>query len=146
MGVANEAGTIGNPTLQVGGEHEAVIVAAPGDKMDRLQVCVHDEPGAIAPGLEDVQVSGIFVSTMPPFVFGNELLPITSVTVATAVCEVAPLSIETLVCPEPAAPISRAIFWTGQVEKKSRTGEVAPEPFVSVGCRNVVLVAPLADA
>ena len=146
MAVANEAGTIGNPTLQVGGEHDAVIVAAPGDRMDRVQDCVHDEPDAIAPGLEDVQVSGIFVRTMPPFVLGNELLPITSVTVAMAVCTVAPFVIETFVCPDPAAPISKAMFWTGQVEKKSRTGEVAPELFVSVGCWNDVLVAPLADA
>ena len=144
--VRNALGMVGNPTLQVGGEHEAVTLAEPGVERERVQDWVHPVAVAMAPGFEEVHVSGIFVSTIALLVFGKELLPMTSVTVATAVCRVPPFAIFIFVWPEPAVPISRAMFCTGQVAKKSRTGEVAPDELVRVGCWNDVLDAPLADA
>ena len=52
------AGTIGNPTLQVGGVQDAVIVADPGDAGLVLQDCVHPVPMGKTPGNEEVQVKG----------------------------------------------------------------------------------------
>src|SRR5579872_1383672 len=99
-----------------------------------------------APGCDAIQVNGILLSTAPASVFGKELLPMMSVKVATIDCEVPPLAAIRFVCPEPAVPISREMFWMAQVAKKSRIGEVAPEALVSVGCWNEVLVAPPAEA
>ena len=96
---------------------------------------------------EDVQVKGVLVSTTPPSVLGSELLPMISITVATAVCEdVDPLAVANVVRPEPTACSSRAIFSIGQLEKKSRTGAAVPWAFVTCGCWNEVLLTPLAVA
>jgi len=126
----SDCGTSGNPTLQVGGEHEALILAAPGAANVSWQVSVHPDPTEIALGCEDSQISGILLNTMPAFVFGSEEFPMMSVIVAKAVCEAAelPFVTEKLVCPEPTAPTSRAIFSTGHVAKKSRTGDVCGVP------------------
>ena len=120
--------------MHVGGEQDAEMAAAPGDVIVRPQDWVHPPAVAIAPGFDEVQVRGIFVRTTAPFVLGSELLPMTSVTVAIAVCALPPFAMFTFVSPDPAVPISRAMFCTGQVAKKSRAGDVAPDELVRVGC------------
>jgi hypothetical protein len=95
--VASDAGTSGNPILHVGGEQDAVMAAAPGDVIVRPQDWVHPLAVAMAPGFDEVQVKGIFVRTTAPFVFGNELFPMTSVTVAIAVCALPPFAMFTFV-------------------------------------------------
>jgi hypothetical protein len=71
--VRNELGIVGNPTLQVGGEHEAVMVADPGFDNVSAHDWVHPAGKVIDPGCEDVQVSGTLLSTRPPSVLGREL-------------------------------------------------------------------------
>ena len=68
---------------------------------------------------------------MLPLLLARVELPITSVMVANTVWEATPVALvtEKLVCRVPTAPTSRAIFWMGQVEKKSRTGD-----WLYVGC------------
>src|SRR6476620_5683673 len=127
----SDAGITGNPTLHVGGEQEAVIVAAPGEAIDKAQDWVQPVAVPIAAGREELQVRGILDRTTSPLVLAREVLPITSVIVAMMVCEAPPLAIETLVWPDPAARTSRAMFCTGQVAKKSSAGEFAPCEFVS---------------
>src|SRR5262249_24706225 len=107
---------------------------------------VHPVPTLTTPGCEEVQLRGILLRTTPPWLLGKELAPITSLRVAMTVCALPPLAAAKDVCPEPAVPSSTPMFRMGQVEKKSRTGDVAPEMLVSVGCRNEALVTPLADA
>ena len=57
--VRNAIGIVGNPALQIGGEHDAVIVADPGLGRVRLQVWVHPvllvpiEPGCEDDGIGD---------------------------------------------------------------------------------------------
>src|ERR1700757_489231 len=110
--VRNALGMVGNPMLQVGGEQDAVTVAEPGLDKERLQDWVHAAvPVPIDPGCEDVQVSGTLLRTIPPSVFGRELLPMMSVTVAMTVCEpeADPLGTLNVVRPDPAAPSSSAM-------------------------------------
>jgi hypothetical protein len=84
--VRNALGIVGNPTLQIGGEHEAVTVAEPGVDRDRAQDCAHPVAGtAIDPGCDEVQLRGILLRTIPPSVLGRELMPMMSVTVAITV-------------------------------------------------------------
>ncbi len=145
--VDNDAGIRGYPMLHVGGEHEAVIVAVPTDGADKPQDWVHPVVVPMTCGCDDVQVSGILLSTIPLSVLGRELFPMMSITVAITVCpEVDPFGTEKVVRPDPAAPNSNAMFWMGQVEKKSRTGEAVPCEFVICGCWNEVLLEPLAEA
>src|SRR5579864_2514283 len=126
---------VGNPTLQVGGEHEAVTVAEPGVDSDRVQDSVHPVAGTpIAPCCDEVHVRGILLRTIPPSVLGRELTSMMSVRVAITVCAPDPLGTANVVRPEPAAPSSSAMFWMGQVAKKSRTGEPTPCALVSCGC------------
>ena len=49
---------MGNPTLQVGGEQEAVTVPEPGDGVVTVQDCVQLVPAGTTPGWEEVHVSG----------------------------------------------------------------------------------------
>ena len=144
-GVERVAGTNGNPTLQVGGEHAAVTVPAPGDEVEMEQDSEQPLPIGMTPGCEEVQVRGTLPRITAPLVLGRELFPMMSVRVAITVCEV-PLEVTKLVCPDPAVPTSRLMFWMGQVEKKSRMGELAPWEFAYWGCWNEVLVTPLAVA
>ncbi len=145
--VDNDAGISGYPMLHVGGEHEAVTVAVPTDGADKPQACVHPPVVPMTCGCDDVHVRGILLSTIPLSVLGKELFPMMSTTVAITVCpEVDPFGTEKVVRPEPAAPSSSAMFWMGQVEKKSRTGEADPCEFVICGCWNDVLLVPLAEA
>jgi hypothetical protein len=79
--------------LQVGGEHDAVMAAAPGCGVVTLQVVPGAHPTVALPvpraaGAEDVQVSGGF-GTMQPW---------TSTAVAVMVCAV-PLLVRKLVSP-----------------------------------------------
>ena len=87
--VARDAGTMGNPVLQVGGEQAAVTVADPG----REGLIVHDSvqlvPTDSTLGLEELQTKGILPRIIPPLVLGRELFPMTSVIVATMVWDVA---------------------------------------------------------
>lgn len=110
--VRNALGIVGNPTLQLGGEQEAVTVALPGELRLSPQDCTQVASAPMDPGCEEVQVSGILLRTIPPSVLGRELLPIMSMTVAMTVCEpeVDPLGTLNVVRPEPAAPSSSAMF------------------------------------
>ena len=85
--VESEAGTRGNPMLQVGGEQEAVT--DPGIRASGVvepQDSRHPLGAAKTPGWDAVQVRGILLRTMPPLVFGKEVFPMTSVkTAVTAV-------------------------------------------------------------
>src|SRR5580700_576823 len=84
--VRNALGIVGNPALQVGGEHEAVTLAEPGVDRDRVQDWVHPEADTpMDPGCDEVQLRGILLSTIPPSVLGRELMPMMSVTVAMTV-------------------------------------------------------------
>ena len=143
--VESVAGTNGNPALQVGGEQAAVTVPAPGDEVETAQDSEQLLPVGKTPGCEEVQVRGTLPRITAPLVLGRELFPITSVRVAITVCGV-PLAVTKVVCPDPAVPTSRLMFWMGQVEKKSRIGELAPCAFAYCGCWNEVLVTPLAVA
>ena len=142
--VDRDTGTVGKPTLQVGGAHAAVMVAAPGPPAVTVHDSKHPVPTPKTPGRDEVHTSGIFPRITPPFVFGKELLPMMSVSVAITVCEV-DFEMEKLVCPDPAAPSSRERFRIGQVAKKSRAGDVV-FPTVYCGCWKDVLVTPLAVA
>ena len=95
-GVERDCGTNGNPTLQLGGEQDAVTDPEPGDGVEIVQDCRHVPVGVTTPGSVPVQVKGILVSTTPLFVFGREVLPMMSVTTAVALCEV-PLEVAKLV-------------------------------------------------
>src|ERR1700737_4709192 len=111
--------------LQGGGEQEAVTEPEPGEGVERVQDCRHPPPAAMTAGWDALQVKGILPRTTPLFVFGKELLPITSVRTAVAVWAV-PLEVTKVVWPVcwvPAGPSSRVILWMGQVSKKSRPGE-----------------------
>ena len=95
-GEASDAGTTGNPMLQLGGEQDAVTEPEPGDGGVSVQDCVHAEAAGITWGCDAVQVSGILLSTTPPLVFNNDVFPITSVKTAVTVCAV-PLAVTKLV-------------------------------------------------
>ena len=128
-GVESDAGTNGNPTLQVGGEQEAVTDPEPADGVDREQDCKHPPPVAITAGCDALQVKGILLRTTPLLVFGKELLPMMSVRTAVTVWAV-PLEVTKVVWPVcwvPAGPSSRVMLWIGQVSKKSRAGDVPCE-------------------
>ena len=72
--VRNAFGIVGNPTLHVGGEHDAVMFVEPGFESARVQDWVHPVLGMLMePGCEDVQVKGVLLSTRPPSVLGSEL-------------------------------------------------------------------------
>jgi hypothetical protein len=71
--------------LQVGGEQAAAILAEPGDESVRVHVRRQELGAVIAPGWDEVHASGTPANTTPPFVFGSELFPIISVTVATTI-------------------------------------------------------------
>jgi hypothetical protein len=118
--------------LQVGGEHEALMLAAPAELSVSWQDSVQLDATEMAPGCDESQVRGILLSTILLFVFGRDELPMTSVIVAKTVCEVAevPFVNEKLVWPEPIAPTSKAMFWIGHVAKKSRTGDVCAVPAI----------------
>src|ERR1700686_713849 len=94
--VESDFGTNGNPTLQLGGEHDAVTDPEPGDGVEIEQDCRHVPAGVTTPGWLALQVKGIFVSTTPLFVLGREVLPMMSVTTAVAFCDV-PLEVEKVV-------------------------------------------------
>jgi hypothetical protein len=79
MAAEMDAGTTGNPTLQVGGEQEAVIEADPGSGVLTAQDSRHPVPAATVVGCEELHVNGILLSTMPPLVLDKELFPMTSV-------------------------------------------------------------------
>src|ERR1700677_1576914 len=106
------AGFSGNPTLQVGGVQDAVVAAAPGCVVPRVQVVpaghpAEAEPAEMAAGSEDVQVKGGF-GTAHPWM---------STAVAVMVSDV-PLFVMKLVVPifcEPLLPSSSAMHCTGQV-------------------------------
>src|SRR5579864_6280432 len=100
-GVEREVGTCGKPMLQVGGVHEAVTAAAPGDGVERLHDCVQPLPGFTTAAWEDVQVRGVLFSTTSSVLLRRELWPWTSVTVAIAV-SASPLAPEKLVRVDPA--------------------------------------------
>src|SRR5216684_9221882 len=122
--VESYAVTVGNPMLQVGGEQAAVTVPEPGDGVERAQDSWHPVATDNTPGCDALQTRGILLRTMPPFVLGRELLPITSVRTAVAVSE-APLEATKVVWPDccaPALPSSRERLWILQVSKKSRAG------------------------
>ena|SRR5579862_6175067 len=95
-GEARLAGIMGKPTLHVGGVHDAVTVADPGDAGLMAQDCVQVVPTGKTPGEEEVQVSGTLFRTTPASVLGSELFPITSVRVAVMVSAV-PLEVIRLV-------------------------------------------------
>jgi hypothetical protein len=95
-GVESDSGTNGNPTLQLGGEQDAVTEPEPGDGVESVQDCKHVLVGVTTPGLLPLQVKGIFVSTTPLFVLGRDMLPMMSVTTAVAFCDV-PLEVAKLV-------------------------------------------------
>ena len=123
--VVKAVGISGKPTLHVGGEHEAVILAAPGEESVSGHDCVQEVPKPATCGCDDAQVNGILFSTTPPLVLGSEVLPMMSRRVATTVSdEESPFAVRKEVCPLAAVFISSAMFWMGQVEKKSRAGEV----------------------
>ena len=132
--VDREAGTVGYPRLHVGGEHDAVTVAVPGETSDRAHDCVQPAAVFITCGCDEVHVSGTLLKTIPLSVLGRELLPMMSMRVAITVWpDVDPLGAANVVRVEPAAPSSRAIFWIGQVEKKSSRGATVPVLFVICG-------------
>ena len=104
-------GIVGNPILQLGGVHDAVIVAEPADEVVNAQDNVQLVPVPITGEWEEVQVRGVLLRTIPPSVFGRELLPMMSTTVANTVCaDVVPLAAENVVRPDPTAPSSSAMF------------------------------------
>src|SRR5258708_3662993 len=86
--VERDAGTRGNPTLQVGGEQEAVTDPDPDDGVERPHDSWHPLGADNTPGCEALQVRGMLVRTIPPLVFGKEEFPMTSVTTALAVSPV----------------------------------------------------------
>ena len=98
-GVESEVGTKGYPMLQVGGEQDAVTDPAPGEGVERAQVCRHAAAVPTTPGCEALQVKGTLLRMIPLFVLGKDVLPITSVSTAVAVCEVAPLELTKVVWP-----------------------------------------------
>jgi hypothetical protein len=145
--VDSEAGVIGYPTLHVGGEHDAVTVAVPGEDSERAHDWVQPAAVPITCGCDEVHVSGTLFRTIPLSVLGRELLPMMSIRVANTVWpDDDPLGTEKVVRVEPTAPSSRAMFWIGQVEKKSSRGAAVPLEFVICGCRNEVLLTPVAVA
>src|SRR5579864_474455 len=81
-GEASPGGTCGNPMLHVGGVQEAVTDPDPGAGVVTEQVRSVHEVAATDVGREALQVSGILLSTGAPVLFGNELFPSTSVTIA----------------------------------------------------------------
>src|SRR5271166_885822 len=118
-----EAGTTGNPMLQLGGEQEAVTDPDPGNGVEREQLCRHPEALANTPGRDALQVREILLSTIPPLTLGKEVCPITSVSTAVTVCEL-PFAVTKVVwldCCTP-EPSSSTTLWIGQVEKKSSAG------------------------
>jgi hypothetical protein len=134
--------------LQEGGEQDAVTDPEPGSGVERLQEFVHPGDADNTPGWEAVHVKGMALRMIDPFVLGKELFPITSVMTAVALCEV-PLEVTKVVWPVcwvPVAPTSSEMFWTGQLSKKSRGGDVVPWEFWYCGCRKDKLVTPLAEA
>ena len=109
--VESDAGVKGYPTLQVGGEQEAVMVADPAEGTERAQDRVQPVVVPITCDCDDDHVRGVLLRTTPPSVLGSELLPMMSITVATAVCaDVDPFAAANVVRPDPGAPSSRAIF------------------------------------
>src|SRR5215467_14911158 len=78
---ARAAGTVGNPTLQVGGLQEAVMEPPPGNAVAAVQDCVHPEPAFTTVGSDAVHVRGILLRVVPLELLGREVFPITSVTV-----------------------------------------------------------------
>lgn len=108
-----------------------MTVAVPGDGTERAHDWVQLAAVLITAGCEEVHVRGILLRTIALSVLGRELLPMTSMRVATAVWpDDDPLAAAKVVRVEPAAPSSRAMFWIGQVEKKSSRGATAPLEFV----------------
>ena len=97
--VESDAGTTGNPMLQVGGEQEAVTVPDPGNGVESAQDSRHPVPMAKTPGCEADQVRGILLRTIPPLVLGKELAPMTSVRTAVTFC-VVPLVVTKVVSPD----------------------------------------------
>lgn len=126
----SDAGTRGNPMLQVGGEQEAVTDPDPGAGVVMAQDSEHPPGADNTPGWDEAHVRGILLRTIPPLVFGKEVFAMTSVRTALTVCPV-PLAVTNVVWPDCCVPasISRAMVWIGQVSKKSRAGEVAPREF-----------------
>ena len=106
------AGFSGNPTLQVGGVQDAVIAAAPGWVVPRVQVVPAGHPAEAVPaemaaGAVDVQVKGGFGTAQPWM----------STAVAVMVSAV-PLLVMKLVAPilgNPFVLSSRSMHCTGQV-------------------------------
>ena len=108
--------------MHVGGVQEAVTDPAPGPGVPTEQVSPVHEVAATAPGLDVLQVKGILVRTGAPVLFGSELFPRTSVTVAVTGSAV-PLFVLKAVSPDwsPFGVNCNVMFCTGQVSKKSQT-------------------------
>ena len=124
-----------------------MTVAVPGDGSERAHDCVQLAAVLITDDCEEVHVRGILLRTIALSVLGKELLPMMSMRVATTVCPAdVPLAVAKVVRVEPAAPSSRAMFWMGQVEKKSSRGATVPLEFVICGWRKELLLTPLAVA
>jgi len=64
-GVESDAGMNGNPTLQVGGVHEAVTEPEPAKGAESAQDCVHPAAAFNTAGWEALQVKGILLRTIP---------------------------------------------------------------------------------
>ena len=81
----SDAGIVGNPMLQVGGEQEAVTDPAPGEGVESTQDSRQVPLAFNTAGWDADQVRGILPRTTSPLVLGNELFPMMSVMVAKAV-------------------------------------------------------------
>src|SRR5450631_523970 len=86
--VDRDKGTTGNPTLQVGGEQEAVTVPEPAKGVEMAQDSRHPAGAVRTAGWDEVQVRGILLRTSWPLVLGKELKPIKSIRTAVTVCDV----------------------------------------------------------
>jgi hypothetical protein len=83
--------------LQDGGEQEAVTEPAPGNGVEMAQDCKHPGATPTTLGWDALQVKGILLRTIPLFVLGKEVFPITSVSTAVTVCALVPLEVTKVV-------------------------------------------------
>src|SRR5579871_276080 len=79
-GEVRNGGISGYPILHVGGEHEAVTAAAPGEDVESEQFNVQPDPRPTTAGCDEVHVNGVFVNTTGVSEPATDVLPTASTT------------------------------------------------------------------